>query len=271
MAKSTVQIVAFNRGVVSKRAQARVDVERIGMSADIQTNFRPETLGPMALRVGTEYLLNSGSNLPRYLPFVFAEDDTALVEMTDGDLKFVVDDAYLTLSSVTAAVTNGDMDPDLTGWTDADDSGATSEFDADAGVLVELSDRTVYDIAGEGVTATAKYKLDADGSVYTQRLVLDSAAYQEVMGEWLLSGAAADYEHRITELSGTLSSGTTGTWLGGGTDREFTRSRAAGLPGTSTVIIRVETKLATDTAILASKTITLKATVQPSGGGGVDP
>lgn len=266
MTRQAATLVTFNRGVVSKRAQARVDLDRIGMSADQQTNWRPETLGPMALRVGTGYLLNSGSNYPRYLPFVFAEDDTALVEMTDGEVKIVVDDARLTLANVVAAVTNGDMDPDLTGWTDADDAGATSEYDADAGALVALSDRTVYDV-GDG--ATAKYKVDADGNVYTQRLVLDAATYQEVVGEWMLSGAAADYEVRATVLSGTVSGFATGSWLGCGTDREWTKNRA--VVGTTEAQIRVELKLAADTAILASAIVTLKATVEESGGGGIEP
>lgn len=266
MARRDHALVAFNRGIVSKRAQARVDVARLAMSADQQTNWRPETLGPMALRVGTEYLLNSGSNYPRYLPFVFAEDDTALVEMTDGDVKIIVDDVYLTLSAVTAAVTNGDMEPDLTGWTDADDAGAVSEYDADGGALVAISNRVVYDIAPAGGTATAKYKVDADGNIYTQRLVLDGAAYQEVPGEWLFSGAAGDYEVRATLLIGSVSGSATGSWLNCGTDREWTKSVSSGT--TERAQIFVELKLAADTAILASATITLKGTEQSSGGGG---
>ena len=265
MAKTSPQIVAFNRGVVSKRAQARVDVDRIALSADQQTNWRPETLGPMALRVGTEYLLNSGSNYPRYLPFVFAADDTALLEMTDGEVKVVVDDAYLTLADVVAAVANGDMDPDLTSWTDADDSGATSEYSASAGSLVALSGRTVYDIAAAS-TATAKYKVDADGSVYTQRLVLDAGVYQEVVTEWLRSGAAGDYEVRATVLYGSVAGSVTGSWLGCGSDREWTLSRSSA--GTSEAAIRVELKLAADTAILASAVIPLAATYGFGGGGG---
>lgn len=266
MARQSATLYTFNRGVVSKRAQARVDLERIGLSADQQTNWRPETLGPMALRVGTGYLLNSGSNFPRYLPFVFAEDDTALLEMTDGKVKVVVDDARLTLANVVAAVTNGDMEPDIASWTDADDAGATSEYDADAGALAALSDRTVYDV---GTGATAKYKVDADGNLYTQRLVLDSGVYQEVVGEWMLGGAAADYEVRAVVLSGSVSGSATGSWLGCATDREWTRNRA--VVGTSTAQIQVEIKLAAGTSILASAVITLKATVEESGGGGIEP
>jgi len=264
MARQAATLIAFNRGVVSKRAQARIDIDRIAMSADQQTNWRPETLGPMALRAGMGYLLNTGENLPRYLSFVFAIDDTALLELTDGQLRPLVDDAALSFDAVTAAVTNGDMSPDIASWTDADDSGATSEYAATAGSVVQLSDLTVYDVKVAGA-ATSKYKADADGSIYTMRNYYDSGAY--VAGDfWMLSGAAADYEHRFTVLSGTLTSGTTDTWLGGGTDRELVKTTTTN--GTFEVVVLHEIKLAAGTDPIAQATITLKVTRHAGGGGG---
>ena len=261
MAKTSPQIAAFNRGVVSKRAQARVDVDRIALSADQQTNWRPETLGPMALRVGTEYLLNTGVYLPHYLPFVFAADDTALLELIDGEVRVVVDDAALTFANVVAAVANGDMEPDLTSWTDADDSGATSEHSTSTAV-VTLSNQTVHDVATSPADATAKYKLDSDGSAYTMADVLDGGVYTAILGQWKLSGAAAAYDAKATVISGTVSGSATGTALNLGSDREWTATRSP--LGTTTSVIFVELFTAGGTDALASATITLKAQVESS-------
>lgn len=264
MTKRTSVNYAFNRGLVSPIAQARIDADAMQFSADVMTNWDPQTLGPMSLRPGFEYLLNTGENHPRYLSFVFAIDDTALIELTDGQLRPLVDDAPLTFGAVTAAITNGDMEPDIANWTDADDSGATSEYAATAGSVVQLSDLTVYDTKVAG-TATSKYKADADGTIYTMRNYHDSGAY--VAGDvWKLSGAVADYEHRFTVISGSLTSGTTDTWLGGGTDREIVKSTTVN--GTFEVVVLHEIKLAAGTDAIASATITLKVTRHPGGGGG---
>lgn len=267
MPKANAPLLAFNRGIVSKRAMGRTDVERLRWAAEQQDNFVPDELGGMSLRPGLGYILNTGDR-PMYVrPFAFAIDDTAALEFTDGQLRPLVDDAALTFADVTAAVTNGDMEPDLTGWTDADDAGAVSAYASTSGVLVSLSDRTIYDVRYGG-DATAKFKLDADGIAYTMRNYYDGGVYQPVTAEWLRSGAAADYEHRATHVSGpALTSGTLGTWLSGGTDREWVKSTAS-TNGTLTTVLLIETRLIGTTATLAQAYITLKVTRETAGGGG---
>ena len=44
----------FNRGVISKYAIARADVERVRLSAREQKNWMPRVLGSMSLRPGLE-------------------------------------------------------------------------------------------------------------------------------------------------------------------------------------------------------------------------
>lgn len=256
MAKQNAALYGFNRGLVSPIAQARVDSERMALSADVMTNWDPLVFGPMMLRPGFEYLLNSGGDLPRYIPFVKAIDDTALLEFTDGEMRVIVDDEPLAFEAVVATVTNGDFDPDITGWTDADDAGAASIHTDDAGSAVWLSNRTVYDFE-TGATATAKFKLDGDGIAYTMRDVQDLSTYQAVAGEWMLSGASSDYEHRFTIVSGTATSGTFGAWLGGATDREVTKAQTA--KGIGTLVFDVETRLTGTTVTLITARITLSA------------
>lgn len=78
----------------------------------------PRAMGPMSLRPGTKYLFSSlSNNTAKYLKFIFALDDTALIEVTDSNLRFITSDTVLTRAAVTAAVTNGTFDSNITSWT----------------------------------------------------------------------------------------------------------------------------------------------------------
>jgi hypothetical protein len=77
------KLLAFNRGVVSKIGLARIDLDRMAMSAEQQSNFMPRVLGSMMLRPGMEYIDNvfSDANFHRNMPFTFGVDDNVLIEM----------------------------------------------------------------------------------------------------------------------------------------------------------------------------------------------
>ena len=101
-------ILAFNRGRVSPKALARVDIQRMAFSADVQTNLPPRVLGSMSLRPGWEYLFSTAGNAAaKYMPFIFSATDTALPEVTATGIRFAVSDAIITRASVSSAVTNG--------------------------------------------------------------------------------------------------------------------------------------------------------------------
>lgn len=127
MASGAQELLAFNRGRISRHALARLDLKRSSMSAEVQTNWLPMELGPMMLRPGTGHLGQIASTSHRLIPFVFAVDDTALIEVSAGSTRFWVNDALLTSSSATAVtITNGTFDTNITGWTDADEGSAVS-------------------------------------------------------------------------------------------------------------------------------------------------
>ncbi len=126
MGQETVPLIAFNRGLISPLGLARTDLRRTAFSAEVFTNWMPRVLGSMMLRPGLGYLSATKSNKRAYhIPFVFSRTDTALVEMTDLIMRVRIDDAILTRVSVSTAVTSGDFSS-ATGWTDADNAGATS-------------------------------------------------------------------------------------------------------------------------------------------------
>lgn len=121
MAQQSVSFQNFNRGAVSPLALARTDVDRLRLSAEVQTNFMPLTIGPMMLRPGTENIGRSRSfHRARCIPFVFSAGDTALMELTDTTLRVRVDEAYVHRNDVATTVN------DFTGthWTAVKSSGS---------------------------------------------------------------------------------------------------------------------------------------------------
>lgn len=131
LADLTHDIVAFNRGVVSPLSLARTDIKRIAMSAETQTNWMPRVLGSMSLRPGLQYIgTTKGNAQAQLIPFVFSVTQTAIIELTEGVMRILADEAWVTRPSVSTAITNGTFTTDLTGWTDNDESGGTSAFAA---------------------------------------------------------------------------------------------------------------------------------------------
>lgn len=121
-----------------------------------------------------------------------------------------------------------------------------------------LSNATYIHTTVSPANATAGFRLDNDFSADS----LAGAAYTERYTWKTGSGAAADYEARWTTISGSLSSGTAGTWLGLGTDRVWTRTRTADGIGSDTVVGTVEIReAAAPNTVLATATITLTASV----------
>lgn len=127
--KALHTLVAFNRGLVSRLALARIDIARIGLSAERMVNWMPRVLGSMMLRPGLKWLHSTRSDAAVvHLPFVFATDDSALIELTDSAMRVVISDAVVTRVAVSSAVTNGTFNTDVTGWTDSDEAGGTSAW-----------------------------------------------------------------------------------------------------------------------------------------------
>jgi hypothetical protein len=129
LARDLGQINAFNRGIISPLALGRIDVERVRLSASEQTNFVPRVLGSMMLRPGTEYVGDLGAS-SWLIPFVFAKSDTAIVQFIDAAMKVWVNETLLTRPTVSTTITNGTFTGNITGWTDADESGAASTYSA---------------------------------------------------------------------------------------------------------------------------------------------
>lgn len=127
---------AFNRGLISPLAIARVDLKRAQLSAELQTNWMPRTMGSMMLRAGLGYLGNTASNAAaRYIEFVRSLSAMHLLEFTNEAMRVWTDDALITRPSVSSVITGGDFPTAASlaaDWTDSDDVGGTSAWQAGA-------------------------------------------------------------------------------------------------------------------------------------------
>lgn len=131
--------------MISPDMLARIDVPRTALSAETMTNWLPIPLGPMMLRPGTEYLhATYGNKKAKHIPFVYAYDDVAGIELTDYALKVYNDllDNVVTRPAVSSAVANGGFDTDVASWTDADEGGTAASVWLTGGYLSLTGDGT---------------------------------------------------------------------------------------------------------------------------------
>ena len=143
------------------------------------------------------------------------------------------------------------------GGVNVDSDNVTVNYTFGTAALVALTTQNVADYKVDPTDSHAKYRLNTSGAVE----VYYEGSYHSITGQWKLTGAASsDYEARVTLTTGTLTSGTTGSWLGLGTSREWTVERTSvGLKYCSFI---TEIRLtASPFTVLATVTIDLTAEV----------
>lgn len=126
-------------------------------------------------------------------------------------------------------------------------------FAAMGGDRISLSGVAVSSV-GSG-TQTATYTLESDGDVVTATTPGGSID----AGDWIdpKANAPSDYEVRATLNSGTLTSGTTGSWLALTSNRSWTLTRVT-VGAANQVQLTIEIRKGSGAA-LASATVTLDA------------
>jgi len=129
MGKTNQPLLAFNRGLISLLGMSRIDVARVALSAEIQTNWLPRLLGSMMLRPGMGFIGSTYQNEKSFtIPFIYSKQDIAGIEITSSKIRIWNNaDTLVTREAVDTTILNGDFDTDLTSWTDADEVGATSQ------------------------------------------------------------------------------------------------------------------------------------------------
>lgn len=121
------------------------------------------------------------------------------------------------------------------------------------GPRVAITDQSPSGFAFSPGTAFAGYKLTTAGKVQTS-----AGSYADVE-DWITptSAASGSYEARATLNSGTLTSGTTGSWLALSSTREWTVEASVGMADASLTI-----EIRRGSTVLDSATVTLSAQVE---------
>lgn len=119
---------------------------------------------------------------------------------------------------------------------------------------ITLNSKSVSHIVPSPTDATASYQLAS-----TRDVVISPGSTSDDWADAALT--ASDFECRATIVSGSVSTGTTGSWLGLGTSRTWTRTRTSNVEGDDIVVLTVEIRDVATSTVQATATITLTASV----------
>lgn len=198
MGKENHPFLAFNRGIISALGLARIDVPKVGLCAEEQTNWYPRLLGSMMLRPGSQFLgATQGNNKAVFISFIFSASQTALIEFTDSNIRFWQNDQLITRPAVSTTITNGNFSGSLTGWTDNDQVGAVSQWVS--GDFMQL--------VGTGINAAKRTQLVtvASGDIgveHAVRIIVNRGPVQITIGS---TSSSDDYIPQFTLGTGTHS------------------------------------------------------------------
>jgi hypothetical protein len=121
------------------------------------------------------------------------------------------------------------------------------------GATVNFVDTTVYAF-NTGANATAGYRINPSGLDYQS---LNGGAYSS-LNQWVTpTSASNNYEVFATVSSGSLSSGTTGSWVATSTNPAWTRTRTS--IGTDIVVLSMQVRAVGSGTVLDTWTVTLEA------------
>lgn len=185
----------FAVGVQDKKHLPRVDLERMRLAAEMQTNLLPLTSGPAFMRPGLQYLSTTDTNkICRLKEFVFGATDAALLEFTDQSFRVKVNDVLVTRPAVTAAVTSGTFAAS-TGWTLTATNGATSTISGGYLNLTALG-------RGSKASATQTVTVNQIGTEHALRVVIERGPVTLRVGS---TAGGDEYINETTLRTGTHS------------------------------------------------------------------
>lgn len=164
MASVRSYLHALNVGLHDTTALTRIDLERMRLAAETQTNFLPKATGPAFMRPGLEYLFTT-TGTTRLKEFVFGATDASKMIFTGTDMRISIDDVILTRPSVSAAVTSGTFAASA-GWTLTATDGATATI---SGGYLNLTAAA----RGSTASATQTVAITETGTEHAFRIVVE--------------------------------------------------------------------------------------------------
>lgn len=185
MARQNVPLVSIgNRGLISPKALARVDLDRTRYSAEVFKNWIGKTQGALTIRPGTKYFGSSLNDTgAQFIEFVASTSDVALAELTHNKMRiWLGTDAHalslLERPSVSTTVTLSD-----TGWDDNSTGGVPAPTGADPeDILPTMTAATTNSVTisaeSEFAASRAAWKVADDNTATDWRSgFVDSSSY----------------------------------------------------------------------------------------------
>lgn len=124
----------FTAGELSPRMLGRVDITKYVNGVEEMLNMFPVPQGGATRRPGTRHVaeVKNSANAARLVPFEFSTEQAYALEFGDAYFRVYKDRGAVFANDVTATITNGTFDTDLSGWTasSVSQSGGTALFAA---------------------------------------------------------------------------------------------------------------------------------------------
>jgi hypothetical protein len=162
MARQNVPLLSIgNRGLVSPKALARVDLDRTRLSAEVFENFVGGTQGYLSIRPGTKYFGSSfGDTGATFVEFVASTDDVALLELTANKMRIWQGSDAHNLSLLSRPKVDTEVDIADTGWVNASTGGILAATPSD--IIPKMTGETT---GGVRITASSS----VDGASFVTR------------------------------------------------------------------------------------------------------
>jgi hypothetical protein len=185
LARQNVPFISIgNRGLISPKALARVDLDRTRLSAEVFTNWIGKTQGALTIRPGTKYFGSSLNDTgAEWIEFVASTDDVALLELTHEKMRvWLGEDAHALelLARPAVDTTVGITD---TGWSNASTGGAFATSAVNA--IPAMTGNTT-----NGVTVSAKSFQTLDDAIDTGGNPWHAADNSQSKSRWQDTGTA---------------------------------------------------------------------------------
>ena len=172
MARQNVPFIALgNRGLISPKTLARVDLDRTRMSAETFNNWIGKTQGALTLRPGTKYVGNTLNDTgAAWVEFVASVDDVALLELVNdtgsgaGVMRVWLGEDAHDLSLLTRPAVDTTVSLTDTGWDDNSTGGRSSEGSNTHAVPVfPYTESNPASYKNATIQVSSQNPLDADG------------------------------------------------------------------------------------------------------------
>lgn len=127
-------------------------------------------------------------------------------------------------------------------------------------VVAQLTNRSPTFGSISPSDARVGYRINADGTVDGSEA--STLTWSLDYGTWLTAGTAGQFDVRATLNSGSLTAGTTGTWMSCSSTRTWTVEVTANANTSQTANLTIEIRNGTTLEVLATATAVLTASVE---------